>query len=160
MLLAAGTVGCADTAAVADLRVGDCVNLGGTADRPHAVAVECGSPESNFKVVAKIPATPAAGEACPVDVDSTFSMRDAFNRAGGTACLDIDWVLGGCMSVDPASNADPVRVDCHDASVRPRQRATEILTAEAGAIGADQCGTGLGYTYTERRFTVCVENLG
>lgn len=183
MLLAAGTVGCTDTAAVADLQVGDCVHLGGTADRPHAVAAECGSPESNFKVVAKIPAkipakspakipgensagnpaanpeAPDAEQGCPADVDSTFSMRDAFNRAGGTACLDIDWVIGGCMSVDPASNADPVRVDCDDTAVRPRQRATEILTAETGAIGADQCGTGLGYTYTERQFTVCVENL-
>ena len=44
-----------------------------------------------------------------------------------TVCLDIDWVIGGCMSVDPHHTADPFRVDCNDTSVPHRQRATQIL---------------------------------
>jgi hypothetical protein len=56
--------------------------------------------------------------------------------------MDIDW--------------DPVRVDCNDASIPDRQRATQILTKVADV---DKCSTGVGYAYDERQFTVCVEDL-
>jgi hypothetical protein len=65
-------------------------------------------------------------------------------------------VVGGCMSIDPANDRDPVRVDCNDASASHRQRATQIL---AKVANVDQCSTGVGYAYDERQFTVCVGDV-
>lgn len=138
------------TANAADLQVGDCLKVGGAPDRPEATKVECGSPESNFKVAATV----ADSDECPTDADSHYTQRSSFSDAATTVCLDIDWVVGGCMSVDPAN--DPYRVDCNDAAAPHRQRATQILS---DAVGADQCVSGVGYPYDERQFTVCVEDV-
>jgi hypothetical protein len=146
-----GLTGCA-SAATAELRVGDCLKMGGTPDRPEATRVECGSPESNFKVVATV----ENSDQCPTDVDSYYSLRSAFSDSAETVCMDVDWVVGGCMSIDPDNDKDPLRVDCNDTSVPHRQRATEILQDVANA---DQCGSGVGYPYDERDFTVCVEDV-
>lgn len=151
-VLTLGVAGCSSVANTADLKVGDCLKLGGTAERAVGTVAPCGSPASNFKVVA----TTAERDQCPADVDSTYSMRNAFSRSGATACLDIDWVVGGCMSVDPERNTDPVRAACDDTAVPHRQRATQILTDVANV---DQCASGLGYPYHQRRFTVCVEDV-
>jgi hypothetical protein len=112
--------------------------------------VACGSRDSNFKVFDKV----ANRDACPTDADS--SLRGAFDSPAGTACLDIDWVVGSCMSVDPQNRRDPFRVDCGETSVPNRQRVTQILT---GVASVDQCASGLGYAYARRQFTVCVENV-
>jgi hypothetical protein len=143
---------CSSAANAEDLQVGDCLKVGGAVDRPEAHKLSCGSRESNFKVVKKV----GASADCPKDADSSYSMRSAFSSSASTVCLDIDWVVGGCMSVDPGNAHDPVRVDCGDTSVANRQRATQILT---GVAGVDQCASGLGYAYDQRRFTVCVENV-
>lgn len=127
--------GCSSATNVAELKVGDCVKLAGTPDRPQATKAECGSPASNFKVVAVVQEDHAE---CPADVDSTYSMRNAFNGSTNTICLDIDWVIGGCMSVDPTHNTDPFRVDCDDASVPHRQRATQILKDLDSPVSVDQ----------------------
>ncbi|CCK56826.1 hypothetical protein [Mycobacterium canetti] len=148
--------GCSSATNVAELKVGDCVKLAGTPDRPQATKAECGSPASNFKVVAVVQEDHAE---CPADVDSTYSMRNAFNGSTNTICLDIDWVIGGCMSVDPTHNTDPFRVDCDDASVPHRQRATQILKDLDAPVSVDQCASGVGYVYTQRRFAVCVEDV-
>lgn len=147
--------GCSSQTDVADYRVGDCVKLTGSPDRPAAAAAECGSAESNFRVVASVDDR----ERCPSDVDSSFSAIDPIDGAGKTLCLDIDWVVGGCMSIDPGHVLDPVRVDCNDMSVANRQRATQILKDLDGPVSVDQCATGLGYAYPQRRFAVCVEDL-
>jgi hypothetical protein len=148
--------GCSSSATnAADLKVGDCLKLGGTVDRPEAIKVECGSRTSNFKVAARV----ADREQCPGDVDSSYSMRNAFSDSSNTACLDIDWVVGGCMSVDPANNSDPVRVDCNDKTAPHRQRATQILRNLRDPVSVDQCASGVGYAYAERRFAVCVEDM-
>jgi len=148
---AAGITGCSsETTNISQLKVGDCLKLGGTPDRPQATKSACGSTASNYRVVAV-----AAGRAqCPTDVDSSYSLHD------NTVCLDIDWVIGGCMSVDPRHVKDPFRVDCNDASVPHRQRATQILTDLDPPVSVDQCASGLGYTYAQRRFAVCVEDVG
>ena len=151
MLAIAGLTGCS-SAATADLAVGDCLQMGGTPDRPEANKVACGSPESNFKVAATV----ENSDQCPMDVDSYYSMRSAFADAATTVCMDVDWVIGGCMSIDPDNDKDPVRVDCDDSSVPHRQRATEILQ---GVANVDQCRSGVGYSYDERGFTVCVEDV-
>ena len=140
------------SAAAADLQTGDCLEVGGPPDRPEATKVQCGSPESNFKVVSTV----ENADDCFGDVDSYYSTRSSFSGSGSTLCMDIDWVVGGCMSVDPENDRDPVRVDCSDHAAPNRQRATQIMQQVANA---DQCATGLGYPYDERQFTVCVEDV-
>jgi hypothetical protein len=152
VLLAVGALTGCSSAATAQWAVGDCMKMGGTPDRPDAVRVPCGSPESNFKVVATV----EDSDQCPMDVDSYYSMRSAFSDGPSTVCMDVDWVVGGCMSIDPDNDKDPVRVDCDDSSVPHRQRATEILQ---GVANVDQCSTRVGYSYDERDFTVCVEDV-
>jgi hypothetical protein len=150
-LLVAGTTGCS-SAAAADMQVGDCLKVGGPPDRPEASKVDCGSTASNFKVVETVENT----DGCPTDVDSYYSTMSSFSGTGNTICMDIDWVVGGCMSIDPENATDPFRVDCNDESAPHRQRATQILD---GVANVDQCSTGVGYPYDERQFTVCVEDV-
>lgn len=150
-LLGGLATGCS-SAAAADLRAGDCLKVGGPVDRPEAIKAQCGSPESNYKVVASV----ASGDECPTDVDSYYSMHSAFGDVGSTICMDVDWVTGGCMSIDPDHGRDPVRVDCGDSGQPHRQRATQILK---GVTDVDQCTSGIGYAYDQREFTVCVEDV-
>jgi hypothetical protein len=154
--ITAGVAGCSsDTTNISELKVGDCLKLGGTPDRPQATKAACGSRESNYRVVAL-----AADRAqCPSDVDSSYSLHSALNGSTNTVCLDIDWVVGGCMSIDPQHVKDPFRVDCNDASVPHRQRATQILKDLDPPVSVDQCASGLGYTYAQRRFAVCVQDV-
>jgi hypothetical protein len=149
--LVAGLSGCS-SAAAADMRAGDCLRVGGPPDRPDVSRVECGSATANFKVVDVVGTT----DQCPEDVDSYYSTKSVFGDTGTTICMDIAWVVGNCMSVDPANGRDPYRVDCADTAVPHRQRATQIL---ADVANVDQCASGLGYPYDERQFTVCVEGL-
>jgi hypothetical protein len=151
VLAAMALAGCS-SAAAADMQVGDCLKVGGPPDRPETSKVQCGSPESNFKVVGSVEST----DQCPTDVDSYYSMRSSFSGSGSTICMDIDWVVGGCMSIDPENDRDPIRVGCNDTSAPNRQRATQIMQKVANV---DQCATGLGYAYDERQFTVCVEDV-
>lgn len=155
-MVATGLTGCASAANTEDLRVGDCLALGGTVEQPEALAAPCGSMQSNFRVIATVDSS----DQCPTDADSSYTMRSGFAATASTVCLDVDWVVGGCMSmnmsVNPQSDEDPVRADCDDVSVPNRQRATQILTDVASV---DQCVSGLGYAYEERQFTVCVENV-
>ena len=151
ILAAALASGCS-SAAAADLQAGDCLAVGGPPDRPETTKVGCGSPRSNFRVVRIAPTV----EDCFRDIDTYYSTRSSFTGSGSTICMDVDWVVGGCMSVDPDNDRDPVRVDCGDATVPHRQRATQIMQRVANV---DQCATGLGYAYAERQFTVCVEDV-
>ena len=146
-----GLAGCSSSSA-ANLAVGDCLKTGGTPERPEVAKVACGSPESNFKVAATV----ENSDQCPADVDSYYSMRGAFSDTTTTICMDIDWVVGNCMSIDPSNDKDPLQVDCDDSSVPNRQRATQILENVANV---DQCASGVGYAYDERGFTVCVEDV-
>lgn len=134
------------------MQVGDCLKIGGTSGNPDAARASCGGPESNYKVVATVDDS----DLCPTDVDSYYSTVNTFKDSSQTMCMDIDWVVGGCMSVDPEHDRDPVRADCADTSVPNRQRATEILH---GVANVYQCGSGVGYAYDEREFTVCVEDV-
>src|SRR5882757_5989323 len=92
---AAGITGCSsETTNISQLRVGDCLKLDGTPDRPQATKSACGSPAANYRVVAVAADRPQ----CPTDLDPPVSV--------------------------------------------------------------DQCASGLGYTYAQRRFAVCVEDVG
>ena len=150
--------GCSTKSAsdIDDIVVGDCLQRGGPSDRPEAAKAVCGTPESNFKVVAVVSGSADGAEQCPSDIDSYYSMRSSFSDSRTTLCLDTDWVIGGCMSIDPDDGRDPIRADCLDSTLPGRQRATQILENVANA---DQCASGVGYAYEERNFTVCVEHV-
>ncbi|MDH6193419.1 hypothetical protein M2272_000040 [Mycobacterium frederiksbergense] len=137
------------------MKAGDCLKMSGTYERPQADRATCGSEGSNYKVISVLTGT-ASGDQCPVDVDTYYSVRSAFRDETQTLCLDIDWIVGGCMNVDPENDADPYRVDCADSSALHRRRATEVLR---GVSNVDQCASGVGYAYSERQFTVCVEDV-
>nr|WP_205878368.1 hypothetical protein [Mycobacterium gordonae] len=157
-LLIGAVTGCSAGKSGSDLSeftVGDCLELGGTPAQPQAAKAPCGSRASNFKVVA----VAKDRDQCPRDVDSSYSTHNSISGSNNTLCLDIDWVIGGCMSVDPHHIADPFRVDCDDTSVANRQRATQILKDLDPPVSVDQCASGLGYTYSQRRFAVCVEDI-
>ena len=132
--------------------MGDCLKTGGTPERPEVTRVDCGSPESNFKVAA------TRRDQRTVPGGRRLVLLDArhFLRSSTTICMDIDWVVGDCMSIDPNNDKDPLRADCNDSSVPNRQRATQILEDVADV---DQCASGVGYPYDERNFTVCVEDV-
>ena len=151
IVVSAASVGCT-SATAADLQVGNCLKIGGPPYRLETTKVQCGSQQSNFKVVGIVADTGG----CFSDVDTYYSTKTSFSGSGSTICMDIDWVVGGCMSVDADNHRDPVRVDCNDASAPNRQRATQIMQKVANV---DQCATGLGYPYHQRQFTVCVEDV-
>ena len=155
VLACGGLTGCS-AEATDDVVVGDCLQTGGPSDRPEATKASCGTPESNFKVVAVVSGSADGADHCPADIDSFYSMRGSFSDSRTTLCLDIDWVVGGCMSIDPEGGRDPIRADCPDTTLPGRQRATQILENVASA---DQCASGVGYAYQERNFTVCVEHV-
>ncbi|WP_109549531.1 LppU family putative lipoprotein [Mycobacteroides chelonae] len=154
-LVVAGAVvlsACSMASATDGLAVGDCVNLSGTDQHAKLVKEPCGSPQSNFKVFAK-----AATDAdCPRDADSSYYAKRGFGRKSQALCLDIDWVVGSCMSVPDKWDGDPVRVDCNDVNAQNKKRVTQVLQEVSTA---DECITGLGYPYVDRNFTVCVEEL-
>ncbi|MGE2836650.1 LppU family putative lipoprotein [Mycobacterium sp. SMC-4] len=152
--LAAGLVTACSSAAAAEMSVGDCLEVSGPPDRPEATPAACGSDESNYRVVAMVSGAGTDTDGCPADIDSSYSKQSAFSDESTTICLDVDWVIGGCMNVD--SGRDPVRVRCDDTSAPNRQRAIAVMR---GVADVDGCVSGLGYAYDARDFTVCVEDV-
>jgi len=127
--------------------IGDCVTLGGTTMNATIEKASCGSRASNYKIIAKT----ATSSSCPSDRDNYYA--ETLNGIEqGAYCLDIDWVVGGCMDV---GGDDPKRIDCTERGLQG-VRVTEIAE---GASDAGACGSGLGFEYPERRFVVCVEEL-
>nr|WP_235870659.1 hypothetical protein [Rhodococcus xishaensis] len=131
-----------------DVEIGDCVRVGGSTDDATIDEAACGSVESNYKVVAK----GMESEQCPSDVNQIIYSESRWGSELGVLCLDVDWVLGGCMSLD---GEDPQRVECDDPDALGMERVTEILE---GVADADLCPDG-GFVYDEREFTVCAETV-
>ncbi|MFC9786903.1 hypothetical protein [Rhodococcus sp. NPDC127528] len=129
--------------------IGDCVTLGGTTAAAEISKAACGSAESNYKVVAKA----KANSNCPSDADQVY-YETLGSREQGALCLDIDWIVGGCMSV-PAGDDEPLRVECGDPSATAVERAVQIIE---DTTDIEQCSEG-GFTHPERRFTVCTESV-
>lgn len=132
-----------------DVAIGDCVRLGGTSDAATIAEAKCGSDKSNYKVVAK--ATKNAQ--CPSDVDQVY-YETRWGSERGALCLDVDWVMGGCMSM-PDGEDEPQRVDCTNPTAPNIERAVEIIE---GVTDVEQCSEG-GFVHDERRFTVCTETV-
>ncbi|MDJ0394600.1 hypothetical protein QMK17_14850 [Rhodococcus sp. G-MC3] len=132
-----------------DVEIGECVELGGTATDATIDNSTCGSPESNYKVIAKAP----TNLDCIADADQTYYELFA-DIEQGALCLDIDWVVDGCMEM---SGENPQRADC-DTVGRQTVKVTEFLD---GTTDPNDCADPAtsGYYHTERNFIVCVEDL-
>ncbi|MGW0177652.1 LppU family putative lipoprotein [Rhodococcus sp. NPDC003322] len=129
--------------------VGDCVQLGGTVDAAEIDKATCGSADSNYKVIGKA----SKNAQCPSDADQVY--YETFGSIEqGALCLDIDWVVGGCMSV-PDGDEEPFRVECTDPTASSVERVTEIVE---GVTDVERCSEG-GFTHPEREFTVCTETV-
>lgn len=133
-----------------DVEIGDCVRLGGTADAATIDEAVCGSTKSNFKVVGKA----AKNAQCASDVDQVY-YETKWGSERGALCLDIDWVMGGCMSLPDGDDEEPQRVECDDPYAPGIERAIEVIE---GATDVEQCSEG-GYVHDEREFTVCTETI-
>ncbi|SNT06481.1 LppU family putative lipoprotein [Rhodococcoides kyotonense] len=132
-----------------DVEIGDCVELGGTMTDATIDNATCGSPESNYKVIAKVP----TGDECSLDADQYY-YETYGGIEQGALCLDVDWVVDGCMEL---SGDDPLRADCTSPGVNT-VRVVEILP---NTTDVNECPdpASSGYAYTERNFMVCVEEL-
>ncbi|MFQ6325445.1 hypothetical protein ACLMAL_04810 [Nocardia sp. CWNU-33] len=107
----------------------------------------CGSRVSNYKVVGKAP----NNSQCISDRDNYYA--ETLNGIEqGALCLDIDWVVGGCMDV---GGEDPKRIDCTE---RGTQR-VKVTNIQQNADDAGACSSGTGFTYPVRHFVVCVQEL-
>jgi hypothetical protein len=133
-----------------DVEIGQCVKLGGTMTAAEIDNAECGSMESNYKVIAKA----AENEQCPTDVNQTY--YETLNGVEqGALCLDVDWVIDGCISVPSTGMDEPARVDCADPSATSVEKVTEIKT---GTADPNDCPEG-GFAYEARQFVVCTTTV-
>ena len=135
-----------------DVSIGDCVKLGGTTTAAEIDNADCGSKDSNYKVVAKVPTS----DLCASDVDSYYYETLAGDEQGAV-CLDVDWVVGGCMDLGSGMD-EPARIECSDTSGTNVVEVVEILQ---NSTSIDECGSGAdsGFEHPERKFTVCVAPL-
>ncbi|MFZ2173421.1 MAG: hypothetical protein WAW17_05185 [Rhodococcus sp. (in: high G+C Gram-positive bacteria)] len=129
------------------VEIGQCVQLGGTVDDAEIEKAACGSAESNYKVIGKA----AQNSQCVTDADSYY--YETFGGVEqGAICLDVDWVVGGCMDL---GGEDPVRIDCGATTAVDAVKVTQIVE---GASSVDACSTSVkAYEYEERQFVVCVD---
>lgn len=130
-----------------DAEIGECVRLGGTADDATIERASCGSRESNYTVIGKA----STGEGCIADRDNWYA-ETIDDVPVGALCLDIDWVIGGCMDV---AGDDPQRIDCTE----PAVDGVRVVDIAYGADDVSACASSFGYEYTVRHFVVCVEEF-
>ncbi|WP_084760507.1 LppU family putative lipoprotein [Nocardia mangyaensis] len=129
--------------------VGDCVVLGGTVDDATIEKASCGSRSSNYKVIGK---ARTSGE-CVSDSDN-FYAESLDGIETGALCLDIDWVVGGCMDI---GGSDPTRIDCAESGSDP----VKVVAVLQDTDDIDDCPdpADSGGEYPERRFVVCLQSL-
>lgn len=130
-----------------DVAPGDCVRLGGTSDDATIENAECGSPLSNYVVASEVPTT----DLCAVDVDQTY-YETSFGVEQGALCLNIDFVVGGCMDL---GTPDPERVDCGTAAID----GIEVVDIIDGTADPEECPSSYGRVYDEQLFVVCFEEF-
>ncbi len=142
---ATGDAGGSVSVAVA---IGGCVHLGGTFQNATVVTEDCGSTESNYKVVGKAP-----DEAqCVGDADASYYETERFGGSqAGALCLDVDWQEGDCFTLPTTDDGDPARVDCAEASPGDVQ----VRQTLQGTTDQSGCPEG-GVVYDTRDFVVCL----
>ncbi|MCO1655019.1 LppU family putative lipoprotein [Pseudonocardia humida] len=127
-----------------DVEVGECITLGGSQFAATADEATCGSPESNFKVIAKT----ENSDGCPTDADQTY-YETLGGSEQGALCLDIDWVEGDCFEL---SGGVPERIDCST----PGLDTVRVGETVEGTTSLTACPDE-SFAYDERQFVVCIE---
>ncbi|WP_188829286.1 LppU family putative lipoprotein [Nocardia camponoti] len=129
--------------------VGDCVNLGGTPENATIEKASCGSRSSNYKVIGKA----KTSSACISDADQYY-YETLDNVETGAICLDIDWVIGGCM--DMSGTVVAVRMECNATSTK----GVKVVSIEKNATDVDACPVAdTGYIYDQRHIVVCTTDV-
>lgn len=134
-----------------DAEIGQCVTLSGTMMDAEIDHAECGSEKSNYKVVAKAPTQ----DECAADVDQTYYVTLG-GEEQGALCLDIDWVVGQCMTI-PAGMDSPAHSPC-TAGKPETVRVLAILPGTTDEAGCPAETTSY-YTYDERKLVTCVAEV-
>lgn len=107
---------------------------------------ECGSPNSNHKVVDKVAPGAAADAQCPDDGHFDFAT-------GGSLCLHVNWVVGSCIEWDPRYPQHPRRIACCTRGVNVYE-VTQILPNKTDVNDCNRGTTGfVDYTH---RFVTCL----
>ncbi|MFC4373912.1 hypothetical protein ACFO5K_07325 [Nocardia halotolerans] len=134
---------------VFDATIGDCVAVAGTTDEATIEQASCGSRASNFKVIGK----GLRSTDCVSDRDNYF-VETLDGIETGALCLDVDWVVGGCMDI---AEDIPTRIDCAESAVKP----VKVVSVENDTATVDSCpdDADTGFEKHERRFVVCVASL-
>ena len=91
-----------------EVEIGDCVKLGGTIDDAEIDHAECGSARVELQGDRQGRQQQPSASATPTRTTTRHST--AYEQ--GALCLDVDWVVGGCMDLSAAE--DPRRIDCAD----------------------------------------------
>ncbi|MEV0343388.1 hypothetical protein AB0H49_30660 [Nocardia sp. NPDC050713] len=129
------------------MNIGDCAVLGGGAEGIEKAA--CGGGNSSYKVFDKVP----ADGKCPADSDQSYGQR-VRGVEHGSLCMDIDWVVGGCMELGAGN---PKHIDC---AAESTAKGVRVLEVKQGVTDVNQCASGnYGFVYSQRRFVVCVAEL-
>ncbi|MEU4842980.1 LppU family putative lipoprotein [Nocardia testacea] len=134
-----------------DAAIGDCVTLSGTMMDAEIDHAQCGSENSNYKVVAKAPTQ----DGCASDVDQTYYVTLG-GREQGALCLDIDWVEGQCMTI-PSGSDSPTHSPCTPGKP-DTVHVLKILTGTTDESGCPAEATSY-YTYDERQLVTCVAEV-
>lgn len=131
-----------------DVAIGDCVKLGGTTTDAEIDNAVCGSTDSNYKVVAKVPTS----DQCASDVDSYYYETLRGNEQGAV-CLDVDWIVGGCMDLGSGED-EPARIECGSSG----SDVVKVVEIVQDSTSIEDCGSEAesGFEHAERKFTVCV----
>lgn len=130
-----------------DAAIGECVTLEGTPSNPTINAAVCGSPASNFKVVDKV----ATHQECVADADIWYANTQN-GKETSALCLDVDWVVGGCVTT---AGDWPLRIACTPGNA-DIVRVVQIIM---GSDDSSKCTGGRGGVYSERKVVVCVESV-
>lgn len=133
-----------------DVAVGDCVKLGGSMMDAEIEKADCGSMDSNYKVIGKA----ETNDKCIADADQTY--YETFNGIEqGALCLDLDWVVGDCMDMG-IGTSEPARIACTSTTAVEGIKVVEIIKDTASI---DSCTSSQGFEYPDRRFVVCADEL-
>jgi hypothetical protein len=134
-----------------DAAIGDCVSLSGTMMDAEIDHAQCGTEDSNYKVVAKT----ATKDGCASDVDQTYYVTLG-GEEQGALCLDIDWVEGQCMTM-PSGSDSPTHSPCTPGKP-DTVHVLKILTGTTDESGCPAEATSY-YTYSERKLVTCVAEV-
>ncbi|MFI9507488.1 hypothetical protein [Nocardia sp. NPDC052566] len=132
-----------------EANIGDCVTLGGSVEDATIAKAPCGSRTANYKVIGKT----QRSSQCAADSDSYY-VETINGVEQGAFCLDIDWVVDGCMDVggDIAK-----RIDCTGSKAKDGVRMVKIAQ---NTTDVNSCAVGnRGFVKKERRFVVCVKDI-